>query len=92
MTRERREVVLVHRSGHEIDILYTVADKLLAVEVKSGETVTGDFFKGFPPLENTLKGRGLEKALVYGGERRETRSGIRITDILGIKTLLDGFV
>jgi len=79
------------RTGHEIDILYAVADKLLAVEVKSGETVIGDFFKGFPYFENTLKGRTLGKALVYGGDRRETRSGIRITDVFGIKTLLDEF-
>jgi len=33
----------------------------------------------------------LGKALVYGGDRRETRSGIRITDVFGIKTLLDEF-
>jgi len=79
------------RTGHEIDILYAVADKLLAVEVKSGETVIGDFFKGFPYFENTLKGRTLGKALVYGGDRRETQSGIRITDVFGIKTLLDEF-
>jgi|GEM_PF-5006309 len=47
------------------------ADRLLAVEVKSDQTVIGDFFKGFIPFENALKWRTLGKALIYGGERRE---------------------
>jgi predicted AAA+ superfamily ATPase len=80
------------RAGHEIDILYAVADKLLAVEVKSGETVVGDFFKGFAPFEDTLKGHVLGEALIYGGKRHEIRNGIRITDVVGIKALLDEFV
>jgi len=79
------------RAGHEIDILYTIADKLLAIEVKSGETIVRDFFKGFQLFEDTLEGRAIEKALIYGGDRTETRSGIRITGVNGIKSLLDEF-
>ena len=77
------------RSGHEVDLLYTIADRLMAVEIKSGQTVTADFFKGFPFIESALKNRILGKALVYGGERREKREGIDITDIYGIESLLD---
>jgi hypothetical protein len=35
------------RGGHEIDLLVESAPKrLAAVEIKSGETVSGDYFKG----------------------------------------------
>jgi hypothetical protein len=63
----------------------------LAVEVKSGETLSGSLFKSFAVLDQALKIRHSAKALVYGGDRRETRSGIQITDVYGIKPLLKAF-
>lgn len=79
------------QAGHEIDILYAVADKLLAAEVKSGETVISEFFKGFSFFEKATKSQILAKTLIYGGKRREDRNGIQITDVAGIRALLDAY-
>jgi len=79
------------RTGNEIDLLYTISENILAVEVKSGETLSGSLFKSFAVLDQALKIRHSAKALVYGGDRRETRSGIQITDVYGIKPLLNAF-
>ena len=33
-------------SGNEIDLVYNISHNLLLIEIKSGQTITSDFFKG----------------------------------------------
>ena len=66
------------RSGHEVDILQDLGTRLSAVEIKSGQTVNRDFFKG---LEYWRKLAGESAGplwLVYGGESGQSRSGIGV--------------
>ncbi len=55
------------RAGHEVDVVVDRGDKLIPVEMKSGQTVTTDSFKGL----NWWKELASEddSFLVYGGDR-----------------------
>lgn len=64
--------------GIEIDVLVEKGDKLLPVEVKSGKTITQDFFTGINKWLNISGASSGEPYLVYGGDQRYTRSGTTI--------------
>lgn len=64
-------------TGNEIDVVIDNGGKLLPIEIKSGATVTDDFFKG---IRFWQKLTGAKKGLViYGGEEGQKRSnGIEV--------------
>ena len=78
-------------TGNEVDVLYNVAQRAVAIEIKSAESINSDFFKGLRAFESAVPEMVLGKALVYGGDRVETRSGVQISDIFGIREFLDRF-
>lgn len=66
------------KTGNEVDILTENADKLTAIELKAGETISTDFFKGLNYF-STLETNVVEKILVYGGNQEQKRSnGIEV--------------
>lgn len=66
--------------GNEIDVFMETVGKLKAIEIKSGKTITTDFFKGFKYLDKHLKNFAVEKFLVYGGTGRQDRTQALILD------------
>ncbi len=74
------------RSGHEIDVLMDEGMKLIPVEIKSGQTVTQDYFKGLKFWEElTGESGGL---IFYGGDRRQKRSdGIEVKNWQEVKNI-----
>ncbi len=75
-------------SGIEVDVIYNIAQKAAAVEIKAGQTINPDFFKGLISVEQTLDEVVSVKAVIYGGDRTEIRHGVHITDVFGIDRLL----
>lgn len=75
-------------TGHEVDILIEQNNNLLPVEIKSGKTITGEFFNGlnyWRKISGT--GRGI---VVYSGEQTQTYSdGNQIIPWFSINTILD---
>ena len=65
-----------HR-GHEVDLLVETPDGPHAVEIKSGETVAGDFFKGLAHWRS-LSGRSTPATVVYGGRESYVRGGVDV--------------
>lgn len=66
------------RAGHEVDVLIEQGDRLVPVEIKSGRTLTRDFFAGLEHWRH-LAGEGAVRPwLVYGGEQSQTRQGCRV--------------
>ncbi len=64
------------RQGHEVDLLVDLGSTRLPVEIKSGETLHADLFKG---LEYYASLAGLDGGtLVYGGRESIDRSQHRI--------------
>ena len=61
-------------TGNEIDIIMDEGDSLIPLEIKAGQTVSSDFFKGirfWKELSNDLE---QPTALVYGGDKSFIRS------------------
>ena len=66
------------RSGHEVDLLIDHETQLSALEIKSGQTVNQDYFKGLD-FWCKLAGEFSGKAwLVYGGDGRQIRSDVTV--------------
>ena len=66
------------RSGHEVDLLIDHGTHLSPLEIKSGQTINKDYFKGLEFWKN-LAGDNAGKAwLVYGGDTRQLRSDFTI--------------
>ncbi|MEA1877402.1 MAG: ATP-binding protein [Bacteroidota bacterium] len=64
-------------TGHEIDVLIDQGEQLYPVEIKSGQTITTDFFRGLNFWEKITGQPG--GAIIYAGNSLQTRSnGVRI--------------
>ena len=65
------------RRGNEIDLIVDTSAGPHPVEIKSGETVAGDFFKGLSHWRS-LAGPPTSATLVYGGGASYVRSGVDV--------------
>lgn len=66
------------KTGNEVDILMEKAGKLIAIELKAGETISSDYFKGLEYMSK-VSPEVIEKMVVYGGNQTQNRSnGIMI--------------
>ena len=66
------------RSGHEVDLLIDHGTYLSPLEIKSGQTINKDYFKGLD-FWRKLAGETAGKAwLVYGGDSRQPRSDLTV--------------
>jgi uncharacterized protein len=70
------------KTGHEIDCLFPRENRLLPVEIKSGMTVSDDYFKGLRYF-NKLSG-GSHGYVIYGGSEPQYRTE---TTVLGWKDM-----
>lgn len=61
------------KTGNEVDVLMDNAGKLTAIEMKAGETISTDFFKGIEYF-SSLKTGAVQKLLIYGGNQEQKRS------------------
>ncbi len=66
------------RSGHEVDLLIDQGTYLSPLEIKSGQTINRDYFKGLE-FWRKLAGETAGKAwLIYGGDSRQTRTDVTV--------------
>jgi uncharacterized protein len=77
------------RTGNEVDLLYSAGENILAIEIKAAETVNASLFQGLLTLENTIHVSRIDKVMVYGGDREETRSGVQIVPWHRVQKLLE---
>ena len=66
------------RTGHEVDVLVDTGNALVPIEVKSGTTITPDFFSGLRYWEKLSGAAGRRSLLVYGGDQEQQRSATRV--------------
>jgi uncharacterized protein len=55
-------------AGHEVDLIIDRGRELVPVEIKSGETLAGDFFKGLDFWRSLPGQEDAPAALVFGGQ------------------------
>lgn len=74
------------KTGHEVDILLDAGGALQPVEVKSGKTVSGDFFMGMTYWQTIAPHTREKPLLIYGGDSPQKRSAVTV---LGWRDLAD---
>jgi predicted AAA+ superfamily ATPase len=75
-------------TGKEVDLIYELGDKTIAVEIKAGQTVTGSFFSMLHDFERLLPESTAGKILVHGAESETVREGAHVTGPIGfVQTL-----
>lgn len=73
-------------TGNEIDLLIDQKPDMLPIEIKSGKTVTSDYFKGLNFWNKLTGNKG--GTIVYGGDMQQTRSdGISVVPLKDMKIL-----
>ncbi len=66
------------KSGKEIDIIVEKAGTLYPVEIKSGQTVSTDFFKNIHSWNDLSNGNPENSFIVYGGTTQQRRNNIYV--------------
>lgn len=61
------------KTGNEVDIIIDKAGKITAMELKAGETISQDFFKGLEYF-SALNKKSTQSLLIYGGKQEQKRS------------------
>jgi uncharacterized protein len=71
-------------AGHEIDVVIDQGATLVPVEIKSGETVTSDFFAGLTYFRNLAGDAHAPAALLYAGDRSFEQHGVKVYSWQGL--------
>lgn len=61
-------------SGLEIDLIIDQGDTLIPIEIKSGQTISKDFFKNLIKWRELAGDKSQEAYLIYGGDEGQSRS------------------
>ncbi|MCY4051622.1 MAG: DUF4143 domain-containing protein [Gammaproteobacteria bacterium] len=64
------------RSGHEVDLVIDHGTELSALEIKSGQTINKDYFKGLEFWQKLAGKSAGQSRLVYGGDNRQICSNV----------------
>lgn len=62
------------KTGNELDVLKDEADKITAIEIKAGATITNDYQKGLLYFKNLAKDKQVKTILCYTGNTSQQRS------------------
>ena len=65
----------------EIDLLYPKGPRYIPVEIKSGKTISNDWFKGFKIIQKIMPEQLERSLLIYGGNENQHRSEVTITTL-----------
>jgi predicted AAA+ superfamily ATPase len=74
--------------GNEVDLLVESGPNVMPVEIKSGATISEDFFKGLQTFTDRLPHVSIS-SLVYGGTEQQKRSNVwiwRVSDVAEMMT------
>jgi predicted AAA+ superfamily ATPase len=77
-------------SGTEVDLVYSLADKVLAVEIKAGETVSSSYFSNLRKLREYIPEQVAGEILVHGSDSEAVRDRVRVTGPVGFVQTLAG--
>ena len=62
------------KTGHEVDCVLEIADTLVQVEIKSGKTVTDDYFDGLKYWQKIVGRTKQRSYVVYNGDEDQKRT------------------
>ena len=76
--------------GLECDLLYRTGRGIGAIEIKSGSTVVSDYFRSLNRIAELVPDVTF-KAVVYGGEARQSRSDCEVVPLADLGGVLNRF-
>lgn len=76
------------RNGKEVDCIIEKANHAFSVEIKSGKTISQDFFKGLKHWQALSEETPTNSYLIYGGELHQTRQHAQVLGWKNLETLL----
>ena len=65
-------------TGNELDVIAEQADRLIPIEIKSGQTVTQDYFTGLKKWRTFAGASAGPAFVIYGGNESQKRSGVEV--------------
>lgn len=77
------------KDGHEVDALVESKGQLHAIEVKSGQTVSSDFFDNLARYRADFPSMNIRPWLVYGGDEAQKRERAEVVPWARIETLCE---
>ncbi len=66
------------KNGNEIDCLIENGNQFIPVEIKSGKTVTRDYFKGVDYYSQLAGEKAAHPVIIYGGDKEQKRSNAHV--------------
>ncbi|MCK5807954.1 ATP-binding protein [bacterium] len=77
--------------GNEVDVIFGIAQHVLPIEIKSGETVTKEYFKGLKYFEKLFPDLPYGQAVIYGGNKYYQQEETQIVNFLRMGEYLKKF-
>ncbi len=65
-------------TGHEVDLLIEKSNSVSLLEIKSGETVSREFFKGIRYWRKLAHDQTISAGIVHAGDQQQHRDGVHI--------------
>ena len=80
MNRGEKENLYFWRdcAGHEIDCIVDKGERLIPMEIKSGMTITKDFFKGIRYWTKISNTPSEDSYVIYGGSINQDRKEAKV--------------
>ena len=75
------------KTGNEVDVLLDQGERLFPVEIKSGQTVTKDYFKGLTKFMDVAGNIADQSVLIYAGTQKQNRDKIEVIGWKNIATV-----
>jgi hypothetical protein len=75
--------------NNEVDLIWETGADLFPIEVKAGETITSDYFKGIHYFRKIVPKLPYGAGVIYGGTERQVRNDTRIHSVYDLEDLLD---
>jgi uncharacterized protein len=77
-------------TGNEVDLILDYGDKLVPIEIKSGETITDEYFKNLN-YYSKLSSKYIDKMyLIYAGDKKYTENNCIIKNYEDIDDIIGG--
>ena len=73
--------------GLECDLFYETSDGIYAIEIKSGSTITSEYFRSLDRVADLVPSVSL-KAVAYGGITRQSRADCEVVPLADLSGLL----
>ena len=70
--------------GNEVDLVIEKTRRIIGVEIKAGQTIQDEFFKGLDFLKRLAGKDMLGRAVVYGGRNEFSREGVSIYSYVNV--------